>query len=126
MKCIDMSGEYDGGAIGWSYKFKLKDIKSYFILIPFPRRRPPPRLYTFGSFKLTASTSGVPIASRTAYNYTIRHLHTARQPNEPYTPWEVCDEPLIPHPTRTAWTYRAVFRLLRLNPPSYILVLLVV
>ena len=77
--------------------------------------------------RITASTSDAPPSSRTAYDYTIRHLYTARQPNKPYTPQEVCDEPLIPHPTRTAWTYRAVFCLsLYLNPPSYILVLLAV
>ena len=44
---------------------------------------------------------------------TIRHLHTytARQPNEPYTPREVCDEPLIPHPTWQPGYTRAAFRL---------------
>ena len=67
------------------------------------------------------TTSGVPPSSRTAYlrYYTTRHLYTARQPNEPYTPREICDEPLIPHSTRIAWTYRAVFRSpLYLNPPA--------
>ena len=61
---------------------------------------------------------------RQTIQYYVQHLHE-RQTNEPYTPWEICDEPLIPHSTRTAWTYYAVFcSPLYLNPPSYILVLL--
>ena len=64
--------------------------------------------------RTTASTSVAPPSSCTADN-TVLHtvLYStaphARQPNEPYTPWEICDEPLIPHSTRTAWTYCAVF-----------------
>ena len=75
--------------------------------------------------EITASTSGVPPSSRTAYDYNTRHLHdTAGRPNEPHTPRKVCDEPLIPHPTRQPGL-TAVFRPpLYLNPPSYILVLL--
>ena len=53
------------------------------------------------------TTSGVPPSSRMAYSYkyTARTHGTA---NEPYTPREVCDEPLIPHPTQIAWTYRGI------------------
>ena len=53
-----------------------------------------------------STTSGVPPSSRTAYDYSTRHLHgTARRSNEPYTPRQVYNKPLIPHPTRPAWTY---------------------
>ena len=51
----------------------------------------------------------LPPVRQTIQYYTAPTLH-ARQPNEPYTPREICDEPLIPHSTRTAWTYCAVFR----------------
>ena len=43
--------------------------------------------------------------------YTVQHLYTARQSNEPYTPREACDEPLIPHSTRQPGHTRAAFRL---------------
>ena len=71
-----------------------------------------------------ASTSVAPPSSRTVDN-TVLHtvLYStaphARQLNEPYTPWEICNEPLIPYSTRIAWTYRAVFcSPLYLNPPA--------
>ena len=63
--------------------------------------------------RATASTSGttpsfLPYGVRLYYTAPI---HTARQLNEPYTPREVYDEPLIPHPTQQPGLTRAVFRL---------------
>ena len=63
--------------------------------------------------RATASTSGttpsfLPYGVRLYYTAPI---HTARQLNEPYTPREVYDEPLIPHPTQRPGLTRAVFRL---------------
>ena len=56
------------------------------------------------------TTSGAPPpSSRTAYSYSTRHLHGTAIERTVYAR-ELCDEPLIPHSTRTAWTYRAVFR----------------
>ena len=56
----------------------------------------------------TASTTSVALpSSRTADNTILRKA--PRTATEPYTPREICDEPLIPHSTQTAWTYRAVF-----------------
>ena len=44
------------------------------------------------------TTSGVPPSSRMAYNYKYTApIHGTV--NEPYTPQEVCDKPLIPYPT---------------------------
>ena len=54
--------------------------------------------------RATASTSGVRL-------YYTAPIHTARQLNEPYTPREVYDEPLIPYPTQQPGLTRAVFRL---------------
>ena len=57
--------------------------------------------YTKSSYRTTANYLRRPLPP-IRYN----HIHAT----EPYTPhrWEACDEPLIPHPTRIAWTYRGI------------------
>ena len=72
------------------------------------------RLYVYSNWSFEARhsrppASPLPPIRRTATS--TRHLYTARQSNEPYTPREACDEPLIPHSTRQPGYTRAAFRL---------------